>query len=189
MKEPADEHVAALTPPPVTAPRPRAHPPRPDNARQVAARPEHAPAAADGAGSGAGPQLEATSGGGGGVPGAGPGEGSGAGSGGGTGQGTGSARGDGAGGDLRAACASCPAPEYPARARRQGWQGTVDVDVRVGGDGAVEEASVGRSSGFAALDTAAVSVARRSRFRVAGGTAVSGQLRYRFVLESGERPL
>jgi len=184
--KPAEDHVAALTPPPVIAPRPRAHPARRDDARQVAARPEHAPLAADGAGSGA-----ATSGGGGGVPGDGAGsrEGSGAGSGGGSGQGIGSARGDGAGGDLRAACASCPAPEYPARARRQGWQGTVDVDVRVGGDGAVEEASVGRSSGFAALDTAAVTVARRSRFRVAGGTAVNGQLRYRFVLESGERPL
>jgi TonB family protein len=82
-----------------------------------------------------------------------------------------------------------PGAGCPARADGQGWQGTVDVDVRVGGDGAVEEASVGRSSGFAALDTAAVTVARRSRFRVAGGTAVSGQLRYRFVLESGERPL
>ncbi len=116
------------------------------------------------------------------------------------GNGSGSSEGDGSGngeasgggdgrGDLRASCASCPVPEYPARARRQGWQGTVDVQLRVGRDGLVEEASVGRSSGFAALDAAAVTVARRSRFRVAATTPINGQLRYRFVLEGADRPL
>ncbi len=111
------------------------------------------------------------------------------GTGGGNGSGNGNGSGSGAGGDLRASCASCPAPDYPARARRRGWQGTVDVEVRVAGDGAVEEARIGRSSGFPVLDDAAVVVARRSRFHVAGRTPVSGQLRYRFLLEPAERPL
>jgi protein TonB len=98
--------------------------------------------------------------------------------------------GTGAGGDLRPWCAHCPTPEYPARARREGWQGTVDVDLHVGRDGAVEDASIGRSSGFAVLDAAAVTVARRSRFRVAEGSELHGQLRYRFVLEGAlDRPL
>ncbi len=88
------------------------------------------------------------------------------------------------GGDLRTRCASCPTPSYPARARRQGWQGTVDVALHVGADGAVETAQVGRSSGFALLDAAAVEVARRSRFHVAERTpGLHGVLRYRFVLQ------
>jgi TonB family protein len=58
------------------------------------------------------------------------------------------------------------------------------VDLRVDRDGTVEHASVGRSSGFAVLDSAAVTVARRSRFRVeTGGDGLRGQLRYRFILE------
>ena len=109
---------------------------------------------------------------------------------GGSGAGSGSGGGDGLGGGgggadgLRAWCGSCPIPEYPPRARRQGWQGTVDVELRVSGDGTVEQARVGRSSGFALLDSAAVTVARRSRFRLPeGGDGLRGQLRYRFVLE------
>jgi TonB family protein len=89
----------------------------------------------------------------------------------------------GGSGDLRASCRSCPTPEYPARARRQGWQGTVDVQVRVGSDGVVEQAEVGRSSGFALLDAAAVTVARQSRFSVSSGGGLRGRLRYRFILE------
>ncbi|HEY2385424.1 MAG TPA: energy transducer TonB [Candidatus Binatia bacterium] len=190
--EPAPaEGVAALAPtPPVAAPlHPRAQALRREAMRRAPARRAVAPEAPPQGPAGAGGASEAAASRGGGIgDGTGTAEGSGTGSGHGDGVGNGAGGGDG-GGDLRASCASCPAPEYPARARRQGWQGTVDVAVRVGGDGAVEEAQVGRSSGFAALDTAAVSVARRSRFRVAGGTAVSGQLRYRFVLEAGERPL
>ncbi|MBI3767303.1 MAG: energy transducer TonB [Deltaproteobacteria bacterium] len=92
------------------------------------------------------------------------------------------------GGDLRPWCTICPIPDYPARARREGWQGTVDVELHVDRDGAVEQASIGRSSGFAVLDAAAVTVARRSRFRVAD--ALHGQLRYRFVLDGPtDRPL
>jgi protein TonB len=92
------------------------------------------------------------------------------------------------GGDLRPWCTICPIPDYPARARREGWQGTVDVELHVDRDGAVEQASIGRSSGFAVLDAAAVTVARRSRFRVVD--ELHGQLRYRFVLDGpADRPL
>ncbi len=117
------------------------------------------------------------------VAGGGPGAG-GSGSGGGSGGGVGT--GSGAGGDgLRALCASCPAPEYPGRARRQGWQGTVDVALTLGRDGSVVEARVDRSSGYPTLDEVALDVARRSRFSIPdGGNGLRGQLRYRFVLDA-----
>ena len=102
----------------------------------------------------------------------------------GTGAGNGVGGGGGGSDGLRAWCSSCPIPDYPPRARREGWQGTVEVDLRVSSDGTVAQASVGRSSGFALLDSAAVTVARRSRFRLPeGGEGLRGQLRYRFVLE------
>lgn len=97
----------------------------------------------------------------------------------------GSGGGTGSGSDgLRALCARCPAPEYPGRARRQGWQGTVDVELAIARDGAVTEARIGRSSGYPALDEVALDVARQSRFTVpAEGDGLRGQLRYRFVLD------
>jgi TonB family protein len=103
----------------------------------------------------------------------------------GAGAGNGGAGGGPPGGDgLRAFCRDCPAPTYPSRARRQGWQGTVDVALRIGGDGAVEGAEVGRSSGYPALDDCALAVARGSRFAVPeGGGGLRGELRYRFVLD------
>ena len=110
--------------------------------------------------------------------------GSGAGRGRGDGDGAGLGAGEGADG-LRALCASCPAPEYPARARRQGWQGTVDVALAIGSDGGVTDALVRRSSGYPALDDVALDVARRSRFTVAAaGAGLRGELRYRFVLDA-----
>jgi protein TonB len=102
------------------------------------------------------------------------------------GHGNGHGNGSGSGGDgLRAFCASCPAPDYPARARRQGWQGTVDVDLVIGRDGEVEEARVDHSSGVPTLDAVALEVARASRFAIPrGGDGLRGQLRYRFVLDA-----
>ena len=93
--------------------------------------------------------------------------------------------GGGAGSDgLRVFCRDCPIPDYPGRARRQGWQGTVDVALAIGRDGAVEAARVGRSSGYPTLDEVALEVARQSRFKVpAAGDGLRGQLRYRFVLD------
>ena len=63
---------------------------------------------------------------------------------------------------------SCPEPQYPRLARARGWQGTVDVEIAISADGRVADANVARSSGYAALDDAALEVARRSRFKLAG---------------------
>ena len=68
-----------------------------------------------------------------------------------------------------------PAPIYPAAARRREQQGTVTVKVLVGADGSVERAEIADSSGFDALDDAALDTVRsRWRFVPArhGGIAV-----------------
>jgi TonB family protein len=46
--------------------------------------------------------------------------------------------------------------DYPEEARREGWTGTTRVDVLVGSDGKIKEASVQQSSGFAVLDEQAL---------------------------------
>ena len=60
--------------------------------------------------------------------------------------------------------ASNPPPIYPAVARRREQQGTVTVKVLVGADGSVERAEIADSSGFDALDDAALDTVR-SRWR------------------------
>ena len=57
-----------------------------------------------------------------------------------------------------------PAPIYPAAARRHEQQGTVTVKVLVDADGSVERAEIADSSGFDALDDAALDTVR-SRWR------------------------
>ncbi len=57
-----------------------------------------------------------------------------------------------------------PPPAYPTLARRREQQGTVTVRVLVGADGSVERAEVADSSGFDALDAAALETVR-SRWR------------------------
>jgi len=87
--------------------------------------------------------------------------------------------GDGVGGDANSMAhadyARNPPPVYPAGARRRAQQGTVTVRVLVGADGSVERAEVADSSGFDALDDAALETVRsRWRFVPArhGGLAV-----------------
>jgi protein TonB len=62
-------------------------------------------------------------------------------------------------------------PEYPALARRRGWQGTVVLLVRADAAGAVVEVRVLRSSGRAVLDDAAARAVRAWRFDGGPGTA------------------
>lgn len=57
-------------------------------------------------------------------------------------------------------------PVYPAASRRAGESGTVLLDIVVGPSGAPTEINVERSSGFAALDDAAVAAVRKWRFTV-----------------------
>jgi protein TonB len=54
-----------------------------------------------------------------------------------------------------------PPPVYPAIARRREQQGTVTLRVLVGVDGAVQRAEIAESSGFDALDDAAIATVRR----------------------------
>jgi protein TonB len=53
---------------------------------------------------------------------------------------------------------------YPETARRNGWEGTVKVWVRISAKGEVTEARVEKSSGYDILDTAARDYARQLRF-------------------------
>lgn len=103
--------------------------------------------------------------------------------------GVGAGAGGGGGSDLQASCLACPVPTYPMRARRRGWEGVVDLSLRLDAVGRVSNVSVARSSGFKALDEAAAAAARRSRFRVSGRGGVSGtiggRMRYRFELGGG----
>ena len=60
-----------------------------------------------------------------------------------------------------------PAPRYPRLARERGWQGRVMIEVAVLNDGTVNNAEVEQSSGYRALDQAALRAVRRWRFAVA----------------------
>ncbi|MFC5568823.1 energy transducer TonB [Lysobacter yangpyeongensis] len=73
---------------------------------------------------------------------------------------------------------SSPAPTYPARALRNGEQGTVMVSVDIGPDGIPTSIDVARSSGSRQLDRAAVDAVRRWRFRPAmtDGRPTSGRV-------------
>lgn len=66
-----------------------------------------------------------------------------------------------------------PAPEYPALARRRGWEGTVVLQVRVDKDGRPADVTVLESSGYRALDDAASRAVRQWRFRPARAGAIN----------------
>ena len=114
-------------------------------------------------------------------------EGLGSGSGSGTGIGTG--RGAGAGNatsPLVAAQAGYldnPIPEYPERARRQGWQGTVLLNVLVSAEGKPQKIEITDSSGFEILDHAARAAVMRWRFHPAryGDTPLESWVRVPIV--------
>jgi len=57
-----------------------------------------------------------------------------------------------------------PAPEYPARARRRGWEGRVLLEVTVDAEGRVAGLRTLESSGYDLLDRAAAEAVRRWRF-------------------------
>lgn len=70
-------------------------------------------------------------------------------------------------------------PEYPAGARARGEQGEVLLEIAVDAEGAVSEVSVVSSSGFPALDDAAIKAARHAKFIPAKseGRPVAGRVR------------
>ncbi len=55
-------------------------------------------------------------------------------------------------------------PVYPAEALRNGWEGTVLVEIRTDAMGGVESVALARSSGYPPLDEAALVAARAWRF-------------------------
>lgn len=89
--------------------------------------------------------------------------------------------GDGDGsGDARVAYGENPAPAYPQSARRRNEQGTVILRVLVGADGLVRRVEIVETSGFDALDNAAVEAVRRRWHFIAahrGGAAIESWVR------------
>lgn len=88
----------------------------------------------------------------------------------GTGMGSGGSGGGGVSTGMvfaRANYADNPRPEYPERARREGWEGTVILRVLVDQEGRFKWIEVSRSSGFVILDGAAVETVKRWRFHPA----------------------
>jgi len=73
----------------------------------------------------------------------------------------------------QAACEFCPEPDYPALARKRGWEGNVLVKFQLTHEGLAQNIVVVRSSGHHTLDKTAVANVRTSRFTRDG----SGRLR------------
>lgn len=67
----------------------------------------------------------------------------------------------------RAGYAYNPKPHYPEEARREGWEGEVFLRVLVDPEGRPESIELSRSSGFEALDQAAVQSVKSWRFQPA----------------------
>ena len=92
------------------------------------------------------------------------------------------------GGDLGARMVSGKPPRYPLESRRKKEQGTVLLSLILGTDGAVEQISVSRSSGFSRLDDAALQAVRRWRWepviRDGAAVKVKGLVEIPFVLQS-----
>lgn len=92
----------------------------------------------------------------------------------GSGAGTGTGDGDGGGGSgtlpsppkerVEASLLSEAAPEYPQELIDDDVEGTVSIKILVAADGSVEDVSVASSSGYRAMDKAAVAAGWRFRF-------------------------
>lgn len=89
------------------------------------------------------------------------------------------------GGDV--AVISAPPPSYPALARRRGEEGRVTVRADIDSDGVPRRVGVDVSSGYPALDQAAVEAVRGWRFRNNSGGTVQVAPVIRFELRPEER--
>lgn len=83
---------------------------------------------------------------------------------------------------------NCARPDYPARALREGAEGTVTLSLLIGARGTVTDAKIARSSGSRELDRAAVSALSLCTFKPATNNGVPeqawGQIAYVWTLES-----
>lgn len=75
----------------------------------------------------------------------------------------GGSSGDGSG-FAQVSYAYSPKPRYPDRARTKGWEGTVLLRILVDEDGRAKLIQINRTSGFEALDDAALETVRHWRF-------------------------
>ena len=155
-----------------------------------------APEAANGMGQGSGAGRMANGSGSGSGTGSGSGSGTENGAGSGAGEGIGAGVGNGAGAgtepvpppepvDAGAYCTYRAAPAYPQSMVQAGAQGSVTVLITVSPASAVTDVSVERSSGYPALDAAAVAAGWACRFQMNGHL---GRYRttYRFELRGGD---
>lgn len=89
--------------------------------------------------------------------------------------------------DLDARAVTIVPPKYPLESRRKREQGTVVLAVTLAPDGAVDQVSVAKSSGFERLDKAALDAVRRWRWSptLRGGepVVVRGTVDIPFVLQ------
>ncbi|MCM2272604.1 MAG: energy transducer TonB [candidate division Zixibacteria bacterium] len=79
-------------------------------------------------------------------------------------------------------------PDYPSIARQAGLEGTVIVKVLVDKNGAVRDAKVARSSGYAALDNAAIGAAFKNTYTpgIQNGYPVACWVTYRVEFKLNE---
>jgi TonB family protein len=74
-------------------------------------------------------------------------------------------------------------PEYPVRARREGWQGAVVVQIVLSSNGTIKSLNVLKSSGYDILDRAAVEAIKGWQFSSNVPEGCEGKITMRFVLE------
>lgn len=79
-------------------------------------------------------------------------------------------------------------PEYPFYCRRHGQEGTVVLTVEIGHDGKPERITMGESSGYPRLNSAAIEAVKKARFTPArrGGVPVSSHKRIAFTFKLTE---
>ena len=82
-----------------------------------------------------------------------------------------------------------PVPQYPERARRQGWEGTVILDVLITREGMPQKIEIKESSGFEILDKAAIQAVTGWRFQPAryGTTALEGWVKVPIVFRLSDK--
>jgi protein TonB len=80
-----------------------------------------------------------------------------------------------------------PRPNYPIQARLNNWEGSVLLEVTVGPDGQVQQATVLQSSDYPILDRAAQKTLKRWRYQPFGEDGLAAiwltRVRIKFVLE------
>jgi len=74
-------------------------------------------------------------------------------------------------------------PRYPRRARREGWQGTVVVQIVLNSNGTIKSLNLIKSSGYPVLDNAALNAVRGWVFSSNVPDGCSGKITFRFILQ------